>query len=93
MAIAKIPGDVMQNILSRLPVKTLSRFKSVSRDFLGCISDSVFHQLHRLQSQKNPLLSLPDGDSPSNKHTRRRYHAHLLLRSPGPTHQPLHKNN
>ncbi|GLT90278.1 hypothetical protein SLE2022_082210 [Rubroshorea leprosula] len=57
MTMPKLPENLTVDILSRLPVKTLSRFKSISKDFLTYLSDDhFFHQLHRLRSQKYPFV-------------------------------------
>ncbi|KAI4377956.1 hypothetical protein MLD38_015506 [Melastoma candidum] len=43
---AAIPDEILSDILSRLPVKTLSRFKSVSRSWLSLISSPGFVKDH-----------------------------------------------
>ncbi|XP_050225148.1 F-box protein CPR1-like [Mercurialis annua] len=49
---ADIPIDVICGILSYLPVKSVLRFKCVSKSWYSLISDSHFKKLHRFQSQK-----------------------------------------
>ncbi|KAK6160216.1 hypothetical protein DH2020_003597 [Rehmannia glutinosa] len=44
--IPHIPQDIFQEILSRLPVKTLMRFKSVCKSWKTLISDPNFSKLH-----------------------------------------------
>ncbi|KAB1212106.1 F-box protein CPR30 [Morella rubra] len=66
-----LPDDVVLNILLRLPVKSLCRFKSVSKHFLSAISDPFFLRSHRHQSRQNPNLlflkhSPPASDNPNN---------------------------
>ncbi|KAF5818739.1 putative F-box domain-containing protein [Helianthus annuus] len=39
-------SEIIKEILSRLPVKSILRFKSVSKPWLSCISDPTFTKLH-----------------------------------------------
>ncbi|KAK2980486.1 hypothetical protein RJ640_007742, partial [Escallonia rubra] len=49
--------DVLSNVLSRLPVKTLCKLKCVSREWLKLISsDQHFLDSHSKVSQQNPFL-------------------------------------
>ncbi|XVF74681.1 hypothetical protein PTKIN_Ptkin13bG0131200 [Pterospermum kingtungense] len=55
------PADLMHDILSRLPVKTLLRFKCVSKPWGSLIDDSDFakhHLHHSLKSNTNVKLFL-----------------------------------
>ncbi|XP_073120009.1 F-box/kelch-repeat protein At3g23880-like [Henckelia pumila] len=45
-----IPRDVLENILSRLPVKSLLRFKTVSKSWKAVIEDPGFARTHSKQS-------------------------------------------
>ncbi|XVF39340.1 hypothetical protein PTKIN_Ptkin01aG0026800 [Pterospermum kingtungense] len=47
-----IPQDTVLDILSSLPVKSLVRFQSVSKEWLSYISDPYFIKLHLKQSLK-----------------------------------------
>ncbi|XP_012845675.1 PREDICTED: putative F-box protein At3g22650 [Erythranthe guttata] len=48
----ELPYDIMENILSRLPVKTLFRFKSVCKSWYATISDDqIFAGVHLRQSR------------------------------------------
>lgn len=52
-----VPYDICFEILSRLPVKSLFRFMSVSKQWLSIISsDPQFIQKHLFHAQKNPNL-------------------------------------
>uniref|UniRef100_A0A6N2JZ35 ER membrane protein complex subunit 3 n=1 Tax=Salix viminalis TaxID=40686 RepID=A0A6N2JZ35_SALVM len=56
---ANIPSDVISDILSRLPVKSLSRFKSVSKSMLAFLGDPEFVEQHLKRAiLKNPNLVL-----------------------------------
>lgn len=55
--------DVLEEILSRLRVKELLRFKSVSKQWLLIISTPVFVQLHLKKSISNPRIFVPDSDT------------------------------
>lgn len=48
-----IPQDIIMDILSRLPVKSLLRFRSVSKEWYKLISDPHFIKLHVNQCTKN----------------------------------------
>ncbi|KAK9699586.1 hypothetical protein RND81_08G183500 [Saponaria officinalis] len=88
---ANIPDDILHLcILPRLPVKSLTRFKSVSKSWQTLISCPDFirlHHRHALSSDENRLLIVSDdGLSPG-------FHVHeldsllappLLLTYPGP---------
>ncbi|KAK3022332.1 hypothetical protein RJ639_047037 [Escallonia herrerae] len=52
-----LPLDVLSNVLSRLPVKTLCKLKCVSREWLKLISsDQHFLDSHSKVSPQNPVL-------------------------------------
>ncbi|KAL2901974.1 F-box protein CPR1, partial [Bienertia sinuspersici] len=61
-----IPLDVMYNILSNLPAKTLLRFKCICKDWYNLINDPVFIQLHRIKSFET--------DSCQNHHHHHHHH-------------------
>ncbi|KAI8561469.1 hypothetical protein RHMOL_Rhmol04G0342200 [Rhododendron molle] len=48
-----LPHEVVYDILSRLPVKPLCRFKSVSKSWLALITDPHFIKSHLHQSMKS----------------------------------------
>ncbi|XP_065870156.1 F-box/LRR-repeat/kelch-repeat protein At1g09650-like [Euphorbia lathyris] len=52
------PSKILQNILSRLDVKTLLRFKLVSKPWLSLISSPDFYDSHSSESQKKLHLLL-----------------------------------
>ncbi|KAJ6790931.1 F-box protein-like [Iris pallida] len=58
-----VPEDLILQILARLPVKSLIRFKSVSRAFLRLPSDRHFVRLHHEISSRNPNLLIELLDS------------------------------
>ncbi|KAJ0691241.1 putative F-box domain-containing protein [Helianthus annuus] len=45
-----LPSEIIEEILSRLPVKSILRFTSVSKPWLSYISDQSFTQLHRTRA-------------------------------------------
>ncbi|KAJ4972963.1 hypothetical protein NE237_006137 [Protea cynaroides] len=49
-------GDLMANILSRLPVKALSRFKCVSKQWNMLISDPYFVSAHQSWATQDPNI-------------------------------------
>ncbi|KAK6122592.1 hypothetical protein DH2020_043675 [Rehmannia glutinosa] len=48
---SNLPNDIVQVILSRLPVKPLLRFKTVSKSWNTMISDIAFIRMHLQQSE------------------------------------------
>ncbi|XP_059646702.1 F-box protein At1g11270-like [Cornus florida] len=55
--VGSLPRDLIIEILSRLPVKVLCKFRCVSKHWLGLISfDECFLSRHRQLSKSNPLL-------------------------------------
>ncbi|XP_050229392.1 F-box protein CPR1-like [Mercurialis annua] len=55
---AELPIDVVSCILSHLPVKSVLRFKCVSKSWYSLISDPHFKRLHLLHSHKSANLVL-----------------------------------
>lgn len=55
---SSIPPDLIFNILSRLPVKALGKFKSVSKQWLSIITDPYFLVIYRNRSLQYPNLLL-----------------------------------
>jgi hypothetical protein len=49
-----LPHDVVSDILSRLPVKSVCRFRCVSAEWRTLIADSVFVSQHKLRA--GPLM-------------------------------------
>ncbi|KAJ6408555.1 hypothetical protein OIU84_011808 [Salix udensis] len=57
---ATIPSDIISDILSRLPVKSLSRFKSVSKSMLAFLGDPEFVEQHLKKSNFEEPKSCPE---------------------------------
>ncbi|KAG8376355.1 hypothetical protein BUALT_Bualt09G0054500 [Buddleja alternifolia] len=53
-----LPADLIINILSRLPVKSLGMFKCVSKQWLSLITDPYFISMHRHLCLQNPNILL-----------------------------------
>lgn len=51
-----LPGDVIFDILSRTPVKSVCRFRCVSKDWLALISDPAFLAAHHSRTDGDPQL-------------------------------------
>ncbi|XP_059636132.1 F-box protein At5g18160-like [Cornus florida] len=71
-----LPSDLIFNIVSRLPVKVLGKFESVSKQWRFMITDPYFILTHRNRSLQNPNLLLlrkvpndDDSDNPQKKKT------------------------
>ncbi|KAL3628705.1 hypothetical protein CASFOL_027751 [Castilleja foliolosa] len=54
MADCVLPENIMLCILSRLPVKSIHRFKSVCKPLRDVLSTQEFAKMHRAQFPKNP---------------------------------------
>ncbi|XP_076899446.1 putative F-box protein At5g62060 [Bidens hawaiensis] len=52
----QFPSDITVEILSRLPVKSILRFRSVSKPWLSYISDPSFTKLHLTRSTRTALF-------------------------------------
>ncbi|GAB2254487.1 hypothetical protein Droror1_Dr00022296 [Drosera rotundifolia] len=55
-----LPHEIIENILHRLPVKSLCRFKCVSKSWLNLISDSAFVKLHLDRAKKESSIGCSD---------------------------------
>lgn len=53
-----LPADLIINILLRLPVKSLGKFKRVSKQWLHLITDSYFISMYREICLRNPNIVL-----------------------------------
>ncbi|OMO68791.1 hypothetical protein CCACVL1_19828 [Corchorus capsularis] len=56
MVAEELPFDLLLDIFSRLPAKTLARFRCSSKTFLNHLTSPYFRQLHHQKSSKNPFL-------------------------------------
>ncbi|XP_058211732.1 F-box protein CPR1-like [Rhododendron vialii] len=70
MGLPDVPGEIVYDILSRLPVKSLCRFKSVSKSWLALITAPEFvksHLHHRSTNDNNinHKIIFCSGTSPS----------------------------
>ncbi|KAK6803612.1 hypothetical protein RDI58_001396 [Solanum bulbocastanum] len=52
-----LPQDIIIEILIRLPLKTLLKFRSVSKSWLSLLSDTQFHKTHINFSINNPKFT------------------------------------
>jgi len=57
------PDEILTEILSHLPVKSLIQMRSVSKFFNSLISDPIFIKMHLHRSTQNPHLTLVSGKS------------------------------
>ncbi|KAI3459628.1 hypothetical protein Pfo_016291 [Paulownia fortunei] len=55
---SNLPTDIIQTVLSRLPVKSLLRFRTVSKSWNTMISDPRFVQIHLQQSKSSNSQNL-----------------------------------
>ncbi|KAJ0789150.1 putative F-box domain-containing protein [Helianthus annuus] len=60
------PEELIEDILSRLPVKSILRFKSVSKPWLSLISAPSFHKLHSAVGPRTTALFFTARDSSTN---------------------------
>ncbi|KAM0041680.1 putative F-box domain-containing protein [Helianthus debilis subsp. tardiflorus] len=60
------PEELIEDILSRLPVKSILRFKSVSKPWLSLISAPSFHNLHSTVAPRTTALFFTARDSSTN---------------------------
>ncbi|RLN33625.1 hypothetical protein C2845_PM03G00960 [Panicum miliaceum] len=58
-AAARIPPDVIEEILLRLPISSLLRLRRVCKQWRDMISDPHFIKEHAYRAPKHLLLSLP----------------------------------
>ncbi|MFS7913412.1 putative F-box domain-containing protein [Helianthus anomalus] len=58
MAKISLPGEIIEEILFRLPVKSILRFKSVSKPWLSRISDPSFTKLHLTRASAAHRIAL-----------------------------------
>ena len=63
VASASLPRDVIFDILSWLPAKSLCRFRCVSREWRAHISDPAFVAAHRTRAE--PLIAANSLSEPS----------------------------
>ena len=56
LPIPELPQEIITNILSRLPIKSLLQFKSVSKLWLSLISNPQFVELHLKQMKENNTI-------------------------------------
>ncbi|AES87360.1 F-box protein interaction domain protein [Medicago truncatula] len=59
MTLAFFPDELIVEIISRLPVKTLIRFRCLNKSFNTLISDPNFVKIHLKKSERNPHLAVP----------------------------------
>ncbi|MFS7937389.1 putative F-box domain-containing protein [Helianthus anomalus] len=57
------PEEIIEDILSRIPVKSILRFKSVSKSWLSLISGPSFHKLHSTVGPRTTALFFTAHDS------------------------------
>ncbi|XP_058211731.1 F-box protein CPR1-like [Rhododendron vialii] len=91
MGLPDVPGQIVYDILSRLPVKSLCRFKLVSKSWLALITDPEFvkSHLHHQSTNDNNInhkIILCSGTSPSMYSVDYQAPDHNVteLKSPGP---------
>lgn len=64
MEVPELPSNIILDVLSRLPVKTLSKFKCVSKLWCQYISDVYFYRLHHSRSVQRPFSLLLHAELP-----------------------------
>ncbi|MFS8013207.1 putative F-box domain-containing protein [Helianthus anomalus] len=60
---SSFPEEIIEDILSRIPVKSILRFKSVSKSWLSLISGPSFHNLHSAVGPRTTALFFTARDS------------------------------
>ncbi|KAF5824179.1 putative F-box domain-containing protein [Helianthus annuus] len=60
------PVEIVEDILSRIPVKSILRFKSVSKPWLSLISGPSFHKLHSTVAPRTTALFFSAYDTSTN---------------------------
>ncbi|KAJ0789133.1 putative F-box domain-containing protein [Helianthus annuus] len=60
---SSFPEEIIEDILSRIPVKSILRFKSVSKSWLSLISAPSFHKLHSTVGPRTTALFFTAHDS------------------------------
>ncbi|KAJ0730529.1 putative F-box domain-containing protein [Helianthus annuus] len=63
-----VPDEIIDDILSRLPVKSILRFRSVSKPWLSRISDPSFTKLHSTDHHHTGLFISAYDESPHKHH-------------------------
>ncbi|KAJ0035357.1 hypothetical protein Pint_26278 [Pistacia integerrima] len=60
---AFLPQEILfQDILPKLPVKSICRLKCVSKSFMALFNDPLFIKTHQSQTHRDKLLILPNSD-------------------------------
>ncbi|XP_026428655.1 F-box/kelch-repeat protein At3g06240-like [Papaver somniferum] len=60
MSSSSIPGEIQEDIILRLPVKSISRFKSVCKSWCRYINSPTFIKHHLVRTSKNPRIMIRD---------------------------------
>ncbi|KAJ0770204.1 putative F-box domain-containing protein [Helianthus annuus] len=68
LAKLSVPIEIIEDILSRLPVESILRFRSVSKPWLSRISDPSFTKLHFTRSTRTALFISAYDDSTRQQH-------------------------
>jgi hypothetical protein len=58
MTLVFLPDELIVEIISRLPVKTLMRFRCLNKSFNTLVSDPNFVKMHLKKSEQNPQLTV-----------------------------------
>ncbi|KAJ1389491.1 F-box-like domain superfamily [Sesbania bispinosa] len=74
--------EIIHEILSRLPVKSLSRFRCVCKSWNTKISTSKFIKLHLERSRQNPHLTLMSSNPQNNDFNLVPFPVHHFLENP-----------
>ncbi|KAJ0035027.1 hypothetical protein Pint_26220 [Pistacia integerrima] len=60
---AFLPQEILfHHILPKLPVKSICRFKCVSKSFMALFNDTLFIKTHLSQTARDKLLAIPQSD-------------------------------